>query len=233
MAKYYGDLPCVKLDKIHITVSGNHCACGQSWRYHRPGRDGKCHNIIWRSIDAVTCTVCKESFLSALQNAAREKEVQRTNHHITRGKRIDTGEETEGAYCVRPAATPDDSPKHYIIAAELIYAWDQKPGFAMYMYEVDPNTIAEYVRLVDSEGTPAFTGHITEDLQGRRWVIFACQGGYATCRVGEWRKYNKAVSPAQIMSWTALSDPQNIVWFETSHKIIGNIIDNPELLEDK
>lgn len=43
MAKYYGDIPCVKLNGIvHITK----CA--------------KTENIIWRSLNAVTCEKCKE-----------------------------------------------------------------------------------------------------------------------------------------------------------------------------
>lgn len=62
MAKSYGDIPCVKLGSvIHITLSGNWCACGRKYAYGRPSRsEHKCVNIIWREIDAVTCPICKK-----------------------------------------------------------------------------------------------------------------------------------------------------------------------------
>ena len=47
MAKYYGDIPCVKLNGIvHITKCATECLCGQKWS--------------WRSLNAVTCEKCKE-----------------------------------------------------------------------------------------------------------------------------------------------------------------------------
>lgn len=49
MAKFYGDLPCVKLGGvIHLTVSGSRCAFGHHWYYHVLNRNLKFHNIIWR-----------------------------------------------------------------------------------------------------------------------------------------------------------------------------------------
>lgn len=65
MAKYYGDIPCVKLDEIiHITKSGTECLCGLKWQYGYINKDRpqKKQNIIWREIDAVTCNECKEIF---------------------------------------------------------------------------------------------------------------------------------------------------------------------------
>ena len=59
MAKFYGDLPCTKLNgTIHLTVSANRLACGGTWRYNRPDRSGKFHNIIWRDKAAITCPEC-------------------------------------------------------------------------------------------------------------------------------------------------------------------------------
>jgi len=37
MAKYYGDIPCVKQNGIvHITMCATECLCGQKWSYSRP-----------------------------------------------------------------------------------------------------------------------------------------------------------------------------------------------------
>lgn len=37
MSKYYGDIPCVKLNGIvHITKCATECLCGQKWSYSRP-----------------------------------------------------------------------------------------------------------------------------------------------------------------------------------------------------
>lgn len=60
MAKHFGDLPCAKINGvIHITVSGSDCLCGQGWNYADPFAD-KSTNLIWRTIEGVTCPVCKE-----------------------------------------------------------------------------------------------------------------------------------------------------------------------------
>lgn len=63
MAKYYGDIPCVKQNGIiHITKCATECLCGQKWSYSRPSNreDFKTENIIWRNLNAVTCEKCKE-----------------------------------------------------------------------------------------------------------------------------------------------------------------------------
>lgn len=63
MSNYYGDIPCVKLNGIvHITKCATECLCGQKWSYSRPSNreDFKTENIIWRSLNAVTCEKCKE-----------------------------------------------------------------------------------------------------------------------------------------------------------------------------
>lgn len=62
MAKYIGDIPCVKLDKVHITINAQKCLCGLEWHYSKPSRNGKCKNLIFRDIEAVTCEKCKEIY---------------------------------------------------------------------------------------------------------------------------------------------------------------------------
>lgn len=63
MSKYYGDIPCVKLNGIvHITKCATECLCGQKWSYSRPSNreDFQTENIIWRDLNVVTCKKCKE-----------------------------------------------------------------------------------------------------------------------------------------------------------------------------
>lgn len=64
MAKNYGDLALMKDEGgiKHITVSGIECLCGCKWRYGVINRNGKSQNIIYRSIDDVTCDKCKELY---------------------------------------------------------------------------------------------------------------------------------------------------------------------------
>lgn len=60
MARYLGDIPCVKIGGyVHITVSGSECLCGCKWNYADPFVDKKT-NLIWRTIEAVTCPDCIE-----------------------------------------------------------------------------------------------------------------------------------------------------------------------------
>ena len=65
MAKYYGDIPCVKIGNlIHITVSGTLCLCGKRYSYGKPtSRDNlSSSNIIWRELEAVSCNICKKKY---------------------------------------------------------------------------------------------------------------------------------------------------------------------------
>ena len=65
MAKFYGDIPCAKLDKIvHITKSGTECLCGCKWQYGYVNKDRpqEKHNIIQIELDVVTCDRCREIF---------------------------------------------------------------------------------------------------------------------------------------------------------------------------
>ena len=65
MAKHYGDIPCVKIGNvIHITTSAVSCLCGKTYAYGKPKNRNNfsSSNIIWREIDAVTCSICKGKY---------------------------------------------------------------------------------------------------------------------------------------------------------------------------
>ncbi len=95
-------------------------------------------------------------------------------------------------------------------------------------YEVIPSTVGQYTGLQDISQNKAFKGDISTDSQNRKWVIFCCDGGFGICRDNEW-----AVTNGNPVLYVGLSEKQNASWFTSDHKIIGNIHDNPELLEVK
>jgi len=68
MAKFYEDLPCVNTGGlVHISVSGNKFLCGRDCNYDQPFSD-KRTNLIWRTIDVVSCPECRSLFSATLAN---------------------------------------------------------------------------------------------------------------------------------------------------------------------
>lgn len=136
---------------------------------------------------------------------------------LFRGKRLDNGEWVEGAFYA-----------FYNFKRVVTQILGDRTNTVPDAFEVDPATIGQYIRLNDKNGKKAFTGDITMDTQGRKWVIFDYAGGFGTCTVQEWKK---RISGDSGFFYNGLSDRQNAGWFIYHHTIIGNIHDNPELLE--
>ena len=74
-------------------------------------------------------------------------------------------------------------------------------------------------------GEGAYDGDISLDEQGRKWVIFRAPGGFGTCRTQEYAAGNA------LYFYQELGGLQNNSCFMHSHEIIGNVFDNPELLQ--
>lgn len=71
MAKFYGDIPCVKINgKIHITVGGTKCLCGRKYVYGMAcSRETmSSRNIIWRTFNAVTCNECQRKYMKGRED---------------------------------------------------------------------------------------------------------------------------------------------------------------------
>lgn len=137
---------------------------------------------------------------------------------LFRGKRMKDGAWIEGFYC-EFANNMSGEQEHFIQTVK-------SDGRIDTLYYIDPATVGQYTRLKDKNGKAAFAGDITMDHCGRKWVIFDCPGGFGICIAAEW-KNRKSIG----FLYAGLSNRGNAGCFNERHTIIGNIHDNPELLE--
>ena len=93
--------------------------------------------------------------------------------------------------------------------------------FNSFCYEVDPESVGQYTGLTDKNGKKIFEGDIIEfnnDFNKTKWrVVFGMNYGYginSPCFI--LKDFRNATSP-----------------FNEKMVIIGNIYDNPELMEEK
>lgn len=158
---------------------------------------------------------------------------------LFRGKRKDNGEWVEGAVLRDGVAHRqwgrEDLPFSdcYIVPKtdrdNIVTFLTQGILLKTVAHHVIPATIGQYIRLNDKNGKKAFTGDITMDTQGRKWEIFDCPGGFGTCNPWQWENH---LSGDPTFLYSSMSDRQSADWFTRYNTIIGNIHDNPELLED-
>ncbi len=129
---------------------------------------------------------------------------------LFRGKRIDNGEWVEGFYCpatfgyfpCRPAIVPKE---------------DMDDG-CWHPEEVDPSTVGQYTGLTDKNGKRIFEGDIMEhhaqgDLTVNRGVV------NWDAKNARWAHQLNTMNPCFYMH-----NPKTV-------EVIGNVHDNPELLE--
>lgn len=126
---------------------------------------------------------------------------------LFRGRRLDGGEWVYGYY-VGPAGVTDD---HEICDANDITGC---------RYDVDPSTVGQYTGLIDKNGVKIFEGDIIRGEGSKaktdnfviRWSEPCC-GFSAGEEKRTWPNLNQATI--------------------NGYEVIGNINDNPELLEEK
>lgn len=127
------------------------------------------------------------------------------------GKRVDNGEWVEGFYVFVPEHyKPEMSRKSYIVSINN--------GF---FFEVIPETVRQYIGMTDKNGKKIFEGSIIEtrvfgamatDKHKKYLVVFDNGTYFAQWSIGE-RKFSAYM---------------NETW---ERNVVGNIHDNPELLE--
>ena len=132
---------------------------------------------------------------------------------LFRGKRVDNGRWVEGSFAILEHFYYG-KPTHYILTGKCDY-YDQTGKVDYHPVEIDPETVGQYTGLKDKNGVPVFEGDIVEFDDGRFVVE------YFDSRMG--------------FGFSGLRGRGMVCGFTMTHwehlKIIGNIHDNPELME--
>ena len=164
--------------------------------------------------------------------------VIKMDRHICRAKRKDNGEWVQGVYYKQTHFYGNESERYYIITSTEALDYDQ----ALEYFEVDPDTICQCIGYYDSHETPIFQNDIVgfgrSGSYRHKELVWYCKemnmltsvpldgiefNGYDYCN----SKYpNVEYSTLCLM----LKDPYGDF---SEIKVLGNIIDNPELLEDE
>ena len=107
-------------------------------------------------------------------------------------------------------------------SADWYFGYFRKISNCYYIYgmnrleehEVDPKTIGEWTSLLDRNETLVFEGDIVKDLHGNIGEVF-------------WDDI--------VLSWRITYNKFGKVWLsnEENMEVLGNIYDNPELLEER
>lgn len=129
---------------------------------------------------------------------------------LFRGKRKDNGEWVEGFYiCV-------GEKYHYILTGKLNLT---KYGAEFEKYRVYSDTVGQFIGLMDKNGTKIFEDDIVEFP-----YLNPCSGNKETNR-------GEVIYSSEIAAFTVEGD--YLLGELSELKVIGNIHDNPELLEVK
>jgi uncharacterized phage protein (TIGR01671 family) len=148
-----------------------------------------------------------------------------------RAKDADTGKWRYGYYVLHEKVTPcvigeadkEDNEEHLLIF-DGFSDWNlPKPW---YKCNINPDTLGQYTNVKDSKKVEVYAGDILIDERGRYWIVYAAPGGFCVCRTTEWIE----TCGHPIMT-SGLSELQNVAWTEQSCTVVGNIYDNPELIE--
>ena len=93
--------------------------------------------------------------------------------------------------------------------------------------DTDKMKFMQYTGLRDKTGKEAYDFDIcVMDERQSKWIIYPVKCGSCICTIDEWNQSN-----GHPILTNALSEMQNEQCFEESSTIIGNIFENPELVE--
>lgn len=133
---------------------------------------------------------------------------------LFRGKRVDNGEWVEGYFTKARDYLTDEKEFCVIFPTDLTLFPHSE--FSSYE-EVIPKTVGQYTGLKDIHGTKIFEGDIVDT---RRWyVAYAADVGASYGMTAGWY-----IQRDDFESWAELECVDN-------YEVLGNIHDNPELLD--
>ena len=134
---------------------------------------------------------------------------------LFRGKRVDNGEWVYGYYWTNELGN------HFIRVTEEDY------NYVLEDYEVLSETVGQYTGLTDKKSKKIFEGDILQDKFGQIEIVDYCNewGAFRTCFVKALNDEEKIVATVGGASFVGT------IW--RKYEVIGNIHDNPELLEEK
>ena len=130
---------------------------------------------------------------------------------LFRGKRTENGEWVYGEYFGLCAVANDDGE---VALKYLIHQSNDEP-----LYSVDAETVGQYTGLKDKNGKKIFEGDIVSSNKRKTWI------GRGKVWFGNGAFWSGEREWAKLIRVVCLEDEQAVV--------IGNIHDNPELLEVK
>lgn len=142
----------------------------------------------------------------------------RENMGLYRGKRKDNGEWVEG-YLLRP--NPEVCRAYEVNDCVIGYQVSFEEGYRF--YEVVPETVGQYIGLPDKNGVKVFEGDIVKHTPRPNCVIIYVvifQQEYSRFSLVQWYTHKY-----QLYNWAHHDS------VKYSCEVIGNIHDNPELLE--
>ena len=143
---------------------------------------------------------------------------------LFRGKSVNDGEWAYGSLVVTTLEPVDDAPiKHYHIEDMTIGCFPNE--FQSGLSEtVDPNTVGQFTGLTDKNGKKIFEGDIVvcrQEISGN-WIDYCVEIGFVEMKHGAFGLHRKQGYYRPFKDW--LEDYE--------YEVIGNIHDNPELLEN-
>lgn len=106
-------------------------------------------------------------------------------------------------------------------------------GYIMAAYQTNDLRNLFYLEstgINDKEGTEIYDTFILEDEHGSTFRIYSAVGGFVI-KESVWKKNKSALVPSDIMVTESISHAQIISYLQQSCKVIGNIYQNPELIE--
>lgn len=128
---------------------------------------------------------------------------------LFRGKRVDNGAWVEGAFCLKDC----DDPFGDTVDRPSIIKYD--PPCDGFWFRVDPETLGQFTGLTDKNGKKIFEGDIIT-------ISSAC-----VCMTGIVEFHDCGFEVHEY-------DTYEVLWYYPDElEVIGNIHDNPELLEDR